>query len=312
MFGFLKKKLSSVIEDITKKIDDTKETITKTVSEKEITEDALDDILFNLEMILLENNVAIEVSEKICSNIKDNLKGQSVKRTKIKDIIETTFKDSVREILNQEKLDIYSIIDKNKIEKKPTLIMVLGFNGAGKTTNLAKLAHKLLNQGYSCVFAAGDTFRAAAIQQLEYHANTLNIKIIKQDYGADAAAIIFDAVKYAKSKNIDVVLADTAGRTHQDINLLKELEKITRVNNPDIKFLVTEALAGNDVIRQAEIFNKVGIDGVILSKWDIDQKGGAALSITHTIKKPITFLGTGQEYEDLEEFDLDKIIDNII
>jgi len=284
----------------------------KVVSEKKIDADVLDNALWELELVLLENNVASEMSEAICTEIKMCLVGKSVSRFEVKNIIEETFKKNVRESLECEPLDIYGIIEKNKAEKTPTLIMFLGFNGAGKTTNLAKLGYLLKDKGYSCVFAAGDTFRAAAIHQLEVHSETLKIPMIKHDYGSDAAAVIFDAKKHAKAKGIDVILADTAGRTHMNKNLLEELKKIVKVNRPDINILVVESIAGNDIVEQGRVFSEARVDGIILSKWDVDPKGGAALSLTKAIDKPIVFLGTGQDYKDLKEFNIEEVIDNII
>ena len=295
-----------------KTISGTLKSAVKVVSEKKIDVDVLDDALWELELVLLENNVASEMSEAICAEIKERLAGKSVSRFEVKNIIEETFKKNVRESLDCEPLDIESIIEKNKAGKKPTLIMFLGFNGAGKTTNLAKLGHHLKGKGYSCVFAAGDTFRAAAIHQLEVHSETLKIPMIKHDYGSDAAAVIFDATKHAKAKDIDVVLADTAGRTHMNKNLLEELKKIVKVNRPDINILVVESIAGNDIVEQGRVFSEAGVDGIILSKWDVDQKGGAALSLTKAIGKPIVFLGTGQEYRDLKEFNIEDVMENII
>ncbi|MEA2004390.1 MAG: signal recognition particle-docking protein FtsY [archaeon] len=305
-----KKAISGTVDGTVKAVADKK--IVKVVTEKKIDEKVLADALWELELALLENNVASDISEKICGEITDKLSGKPVNRFDIKKTIEDTFRDNVREILERPPIDIYSMIDNNKNEGKPTLIIFLGFNGAGKTTNLAKLGHHLKEKGYSCVFAAGDTFRAAAIHQLEVHANSLKIPIIKHDYGSDSAAVIFDAVKHARAKSIDVVLADTAGRTHMDKNLLEELKKITRVNHPDLSLLVVESIAGNDIVEQGKVFSETGVDGIVLSKWDVDQKGGAALSLTKAIDKPIVFLGVGQNYNDLKDFDIEKVMESII
>lgn len=341
MFGLFKKKLNDVIRKVsdtvtdtgrsatetidkttktidkatgkvTKAISGTVDTAAKVIVEKKINKGELENALWELELVLLENNVASEISKKICDDIKENLSGKSASRFEVKKIIEDTFKDNVRQILERPPLDICSMIDKNRAEGKPTLILFLGFNGSGKTTNLAKLGHFLKGKGYSCVFAAGDTFRAAAIQQLEEHASNLKMPIIKHDYGSDSAAVIFDAVKHAKAKGIDIVLADTAGRTHMNKNLLEELKKIARVNQPDISLLVVESIAGNDIIEQGRVFSEAGVNGIILSKWDVDQKGGAALSLTKAIDRPIVFLGVGQEYQDLKEFRIDEVLESII
>ena len=193
--------------------------------------------------------------------------------------------------------------------KQPFVIVFFGINGTGKTTTIAKIANLLLKNKISCVLAASDTFRAASIEQLQIHADKLKIKLIKHDYGADPAAVAFDAIKHAKAHKIDVVLIDTAGRMHTKENLLSEMEKICRVTKPDLKIFVAESIAGNDAIQQAKNFNEtIGIDGAILTKADVDEKGGTAISISYIIKKPIFFLGTGQNYSDLKSFDKTEFI----
>ncbi len=160
--------------------------------------------------------------------------------------------------------------------------------------------------------AAADTFRAAAIDQLQNHGDKIGVKVMKHEYGSDAAAVAYDAIEYAKSKGIDVVLIDTAGRTHSNVNLMDELKKIIRVANPDMKIFVGDSLTGNDMVEQAQKYAETtGIDGIMLAKADVDEKGGATISAAYVTKKPILFLGTGQEYGDLEEFDKDKIMKNL-
>ena len=283
--------------------------LTSTFTEKKLSDDFLKDILWELELAILENNVAQEVAEKIVNDIRDNLKGRSVKRREAEKIIQDVLKSNIFDILNKPKIDFENAIKEKNGE--PLVISLIGFNGAGKTTSCAKLATYFKNKNHSCVFAAADSFRVAAIEQLEEHANNLGVKMIKHKYGADPAAVIYDAVAHAKARHIDVVLADTAGRVHTDKNLIAELEKIVRINKPDFKFLVVEAVVGNDVVEQARVFDTVGIDGVILTKWDVDEKGGAALSVCYTLGKPIVFLGTGQEYGDIEEFDATRVVNSI-
>jgi len=165
----------------------------------------------------------------------------------------------------------------------------------------------------SVVFAAADCWRAAAIEQLEEHGKNLGIKVIKHSYGADPAAVIFDAMKYAEANKIDVVLADTAGRSHANANLMDELKKIIRVNDPDMKILVVDALTGNDVVEQAEYFNNaVGVDGIVMTKVDVYDKGGAILSVVHKVERPILYIGIGQEYNDLKKFSVEEIVNNIM
>jgi fused signal recognition particle receptor len=164
----------------------------------------------------------------------------------------------------------------------------------------------------SCVIAAADTFRAASIEQLQLHADKLNVKLIKHDYGSDPAAVAFDAIRHAEAKNIDVVLVDTAGRMHSNTNLLDEMRKIVRVAKPDLKIFVGESITGNDCVEQAQTFNStISIDGIILTKADVDEKGGAALSISYITKKPIMYIGIGQEYADLREFSSSLVVESL-
>ena len=285
------------------------EKIRKKITEKKIEEEDVKDILKDLEMSLISSDVALEASEKIINDLRNNLVGNFIKRGEIENVVKNSFKDSITEILSVESFDL---IEKVK-SKKPFLIVFLGFNGSGKTTSIARVGHLLKKNGLKCVFAAADCFRAASIEQLEEHGRNLGIEIIKHDYGADPAAVIFDAVKHANAKDIDVVLADTAGRSHANINLMDELKKIIRVNNPDLKILVLDALTGNDIYDQCKLFNNaVSVDGLILTKVDVYEKGGAAISASFTIKKPILYLGVGQNYEDLEKFDSDKIVERLL
>jgi len=193
------------------------------------------------------------------------------------------------------------------------VIVFLGVNGTGKTTTMAKIAHYLKKHDFSTVAAAADTFRAGAIEQLSYHMVNVDIKVIKHEYKSDPASVAYDAIEHAKAKGINVVLIDTAGRQVSDKNLMKELEKIVRVSEPDLIIFVGDSLAGNDALFQAKEFKKnIGIDANILTKLDADSKGGAALSISFETKKPIIFVGVGQEYKDLEPFDRDLFVSNIL
>jgi fused signal recognition particle receptor len=282
--------------------------LSEVVTKKTLTESKFDELFFELEVALLENNVAVEVIEKIKNDLKKTLLSEKVSRLKTELIVAESLKNSIDELFDVPKLDLIKEIKK----KKPYVICFVGVNGSGKTTNLAKTANYLQKKGISVVIAACDTFRAAAIQQIEEHANNLNIKLIKHDYGADSAAVAYDAIEHAKAKNKDVVLIDTAGRSHSNSNLMDELQKVIRVSKPDLKIFVGDSLTGNDTVEQATTFNeKVGIDGIILSKVDVDEKGGAAISVSFVTKKPIIFIGTGQRYEDLEEFDKSTIIEKL-
>ncbi len=281
--------------------------IKQAITTKTISAEKFEELFWDLEVILLENNVSVEVIEKIKKDLQAELVDKPLPRDVESKILET-LKKTLLEILSAETVDL---ITKMK-HKKPLIIAFFGINGTGKTTSIAKLTQYFLLQHKSVVLAACDTFRAAAIQQLEEHATRLGVKMIKHDYGSDAAAVAFDAVKYAQKNNVDVVLIDTAGRLHSNTNLMAELEKIIRVAKPDVKIFVGESITGNDCIEQARQFNQlVEMDGAILTKADVDEKGGAPLSIAYTIKKPILFLGVGQRYEDLEPFDPQAIVQRL-
>ncbi|MDI6721797.1 MAG: signal recognition particle-docking protein FtsY, partial [Candidatus Aenigmarchaeota archaeon] len=281
----------------------------KKVSEKRLEEKDIENVSRELRLALLENDVALETADKIVDDLKKGLAGKSVSRGKTEAVIRNALKAAMLDVLNQERIDIEDRIKEKSGE--PFLVMFLGFNGSGKTTSLAKTAHKF--KDYTPVLAAGDTFRAASIEQLEEHGKKLHCRVIKHTYGSDSAAVIFDAKKHAKAAGNRLVLADTAGRSHANVNLMDELKKICRVNKPDLKILVLDSLTGNDIYDQVKLFNDaVGIDGIILSKADVYDKGGAALSAAHTSKKPILFLGTGQEYDDLKEFNPNEIVENLL
>jgi fused signal recognition particle receptor len=286
--------------------------ITETFTKIKITEEKFEEIFWELEVVLLENNVAVEVIDKIKRDLKRELMTEKVSRKSVEDLVLSTLKQSIIELFDVEKINLIENIKNKRKSNQPYIISIIGVNGSGKTTSIAKLAHKFQKEGLSVVLAASDTFRAAAIQQLEEHANRLEIKIIKHDYNSDPAAVAFDAIKYAEAKNIDVVLIDTAGRLHSNTNLMRELEKVIRVCKPDIKIFVGESITGNDCVEQAKEFDKaVGIDAIILAKADVDDKGGAAISVSYILKRPILYLGTGQTYDDLKEFDSDIIIKSL-
>jgi len=275
---------------------------------KTLSDSKFDEIFWELEVALLENNVAVSVIDKIKSDMKEKLVNQKLKRSAIDETIINALKEGIDDVLTQEHVDFFKAIK----AKKPFVICFFGINGSGKTTSIAKLAYTLKKKGFSVVLAAADTFRAAAIDQLEKHGNNIGVKVIKHEYGADAAAVAYDTIQYAKAKNIDVVLIDTAGRSHSNVNLMDELKKIMRVANPDMKIFVGDSLTGNDMVEQAEKYAETtGIDGIILAKADVDEKGGATISAAYVTKKPIYFIGTGQEYGDIEEFDKKKIMGNL-
>ncbi len=285
--------------------------IKQKLTTKTINQEKFEELFWDLEVLLLESNVSVKVIERIKSDLSKELVDKPLPRDvagKIQEVLAHTLK----EILSIERKDIIDDIKKFKKEGKPYTIIFFGINGSGKTTTIAKLGHYLKEQGITTVMAAGDTFRAAAIDQLQDHATKLGIKLIKHDYGSDAAAVAYDAKKYAEKNNIDVVLIDTAGRLHSNTNLMAELEKMMRVANPDCKIFIGESITGNDCVEQAEKYEStLGIDGIILTKADVDEMGGAPLSICYVTGKPILFLGMGQEYSDLVPFTADLILEKL-
>ncbi|MEE9540311.1 MAG: signal recognition particle-docking protein FtsY [Candidatus Thorarchaeota archaeon] len=273
---------------------------------KELTDKNLSDAVWELQLVLIQNDVAVEVAEHICELTKEKILGSRTGRLEnLTKLFRTAVHDSVIEVLTPEyPLDLLEFAKKRRDEGDTTTILFVGVNGTGKTTTLAKLAYLYKKNGFSVVIAAGDTFRAGSIEQLEKHAEKLEIRVIKQDYGSDAAAVAYDAVAHAKARHIDVVLIDSAGRMQSNKNLIQEMKKMARVAEPDLKIFVGDALAGNDALSQAKEFNDaIGIDGAILTKIDADPSGGAALSVAFITGRPVVYVGIGQGYEDLQRFD---------
>ncbi|MGA3198759.1 MAG: signal recognition particle-docking protein FtsY [Halobacteriota archaeon] len=279
----------------------TRPTRGRSLFEREIKEKDLEEPLWDLEIALLESDVAMSVSEEIVDTVKKELIGTKRKwRQDVGTLVEQALRDGILKVLDVNGLDFDELVKK---APKPVTIVFTGINGTGKTTTIAKLAYRLKNQGYAVVLAAGDTYRAGALEQIERHADNLGVKLIKHQQGADPAAVIYDAVQYARAKHKDVVLADTAGRIHTNVNLMNQLKKIERVIDADLVVFVDEALAGNDAVERALQFNTaMAIDGSILTKVDADSKGGTAISIAHATNKPILFLGLGQKYDDIVKF----------
>ena len=269
--------------------------ITETLTTKKISAEKFEELFWELEIALLENNVSVKVIERIKEDLKVELVDKPLPRNVLKKI-EETLELSIRAIVNQDPINLLGRIKEKNSKSTDTkyetyVITFFGINGSGKTTSIAKLTHYLQAQGLSVVLAAGDTFRAAAIQQLGEHAKKLDVKMIAHDYGSDSAAVAFDAISYAQKNKINVVLVDTAGRLHSNNNLMQELEKILRVAPADLKVFVGESITGNDCVEQAQVYDeKLGVDGIILTKADIDEQGGAPLSISYVLKKPILFL----------------------
>ncbi|MCX6814970.1 MAG: signal recognition particle-docking protein FtsY [Candidatus Aenigmarchaeota archaeon] len=283
------------------------------VTARALSDSDIEEFFSETENGMLEANVAMEVVDFLKQRLKENLAQKQAKRLGVKDLVKEAFEDSLYDVVNQGAVNIEDIIKKSRSEGRPACMIFLGFNGSGKTTSIAKLAHYLKSRGFTPVIAAADTFRAASIEQLEVHGEKLGVKVIKHQYGADSAAVVFDAVKFAKTKGYDIVLADTAGRSHTDKNLMDELAKVVRVNKPDLRVLVVDSLTGNDAVEQAKTFDKAaGVDAIVLTKIDVNKKGGAILSVSYAIKKPILFLGTGQDYKSIEMFEPRKFVKELL
>ncbi|MHA2098648.1 MAG: signal recognition particle-docking protein FtsY [Candidatus Kariarchaeaceae archaeon] len=291
--------------------------ILKKISVKELSEKDLGPIIKELTDLMIQNEVGLGVAEQIGINLKKEL--TSLGHARFKDarpMVREALRLSIISVLRDDEIPEINILTKiadAKNEDRPFIICMLGINGTGKTTTMAKLANLFMKNKISVVFAAGDTYRSGSIQQLGKHADKLGIRMIAHDYGGDPAAVAIDAIDHAESKGVDVVIIDTAGRMQNNINLVRELEKVIRLSEPDLKLFVGDSLAGNDVIRQASQFNRdIGIDGIIMTKIDSDAKGGAVISVVQATKKPILFLGNGQSYDHLIKFDPEYIVKQVI
>ncbi|MBR5192427.1 MAG: signal recognition particle-docking protein FtsY [Clostridia bacterium] len=259
-----------------------------------------------LEDILISSDVSVATTLEIIEEIKE----VAIKE-KVKD------KDYVLGLLKQELFDTLNYADALEIEK-PAVIMVIGVNGVGKTTSIGKLAYKFSKEGKSVTIAAADTFRAAASDQLTVWADRAKVRIIKHTEGADASAVVFDAISSAKSKNTDVLIIDTAGRLHVKTNLMEELKKMDRVvkrEYPDANFyklIVLDASTGQNAKSQVESFaDAVGIDGIILTKLDGTAKGGFIISLSYELEIPVVYVGTGEKIDDIEDFNAKEFVESM-
>lgn len=264
----------------------------------------------DLEDLLIEGDIGAIVAYEIVDELRKVVKNKKITSNEL-------IFEELKEILRN------SIIEKELIPEadKVNVFLVLGVNGVGKTTSIAKLAnyYKKNKLTKECIFAAGDTFRAAAIEQLSLHAKKLGIRIVAHKSGSDPAAVVYDAVESAKANNINLVLADTAGRMHSKQNLVNELGKIVRViSNIDEniivkKILVIDATTGQNGIAQAEVFNEaVGIDSLILTKYDSKSKGGIVVTIAKKLGLPVSYVGIGESYDSLIVFDKDDYIEELL
>lgn len=270
----------------------------------------IDDAYFEeLENILIMSDVGVSMVMTIVDEIKKEVRLQNIKDpAKINEIIV----DKMFVIYANEG---YMTTKINYADDDLTVILMVGVNGAGKTTTIAKLAHMMLQDGKSVMLAAGDTFRAGAIDQLAVWADRLHVECIKGKEGGDPSAVVFDALKHAKEKNVDVLICDTAGRLQNKVNLMNELEKMNRIikrvvpNGPQETLLVIDATTGQNGVSQASEFAKItDITGIVLTKMDGTAKGGIVLSIKDKLNIPVKFIGLGEQMDDLQEFDLEQYI----
>lgn len=267
------------------------------LGEKKIDEDYIE----QLEETLLMADVGIEASTKITTDLQKLVTRSNIENS---NILKTTLVDSMQTLLQDSEKPL--LIDS---EKKPYVILVVGVNGAGKTTTIGKLAQRLQHEGKSVMLAAGDTFRAAAVEQLQTWGERHNIPVITQGTGADSAAVIFDAINAAKARDIDVIIADTAGRLHTQNNLMEELKKVARVikkaapEAPHETLLVLDAGIGQNAVSQASQFHQTTpLTGLVLTKLDGTAKGGIVFALSEKLKLPIRFIGVGEQAEDLQPF----------
>jgi len=269
-----------------------------------------DELLEELETRLLSADVGMDATTTIIDELQSNISRKAVNDV---ESLHSKLAEVMKSILEpcEQALDISS--------HKPFVILVVGINGAGKTTSIGKLTHNLLKQGKSVMLAAGDTFRAAAVEQLQEWGRRNDVPVVAQGTGADPASVIFDAVSSASSKNIDVVIADTAGRLHTQDNLMDELRKIKRVlgkidpSAPHETLIVMDAGFGQNALHQVRQFHdSIGLTGMAVTKLDGTAKGGILFSIAKTLKLPVRFIGVGEGIDDLRPFDADEFVDALL
>jgi len=269
-----------------------------------VREEHVDEALDDLEISLLQADVAVEVVDRIREKLKEKLVGKKVRG-----------KEGIKGAIRAAMVELLSVPAPEFIPpaEKPFKVLFVGPNGVGKTTTIAKIAYLLKKKGYSPVIAASDTFRAGSIEQTEEWAKRVGARVVKHGYGADPAAVAYDAVKSASARGDHYVLIDTAGRQETNENLMEQLKKIKRVVKPHLTVFVGEALTGNALLNQLQSFDaEVGVDAVVLTKLDADTKGGSAFTVTVGAGKPILFIGLGEGMEDLKPFDPEELVSAIL
>lgn len=313
--GFFKKikekfEKKEVKEEIPKEEKGIFKKIKEKITTTKISKEKFNELFHELEIALLENNVAMEVVEKIKQDLKVDLVDVPLKKGDVKNHVIESLKKSIKEILSLTEINLVKKVKECK--ERPCVLLFLGYNGTGKSLTAAKVALYLKNKGLNPLLAAGDTFRAAGAIQLEEYGKAVNVPVIKTQDQGDSCALIYDAIASAKAKHFDAVLADTAGRMHSNADLMDELKKIVRVNKPDLKILILDALSGSDIVEQAKEFEKgIGLDALIITKVDAYEKGGSILSAAYILKKPILFFGCGQKMDSLKEYDAEETLKNL-
>lgn len=289
--------------------------VVERISKSELSEKDLEPILWDLQLQLISNDVAVDVAAKVCEELRERLKGVTFPRFGDKMApVREALREAIEATMTADGVeDLLDMVANKKSGGEPLVVLFVGINGTGKTTTIAKIARLLMDKGYGVVLASGDTYRAGAIEQLEEHAKRLGTRVVKHKYGADPAAVSFDAVQHARARGVDAVLIDTAGRMQTNRNLMDELKKIKRVVQPDLTVMVLDSLIGNDAVDQAQTFSmQIGFDAAILTKVDADAKGGSSLSVSYLTGKPIIYVGVGQGYGDLQRFDAAWFADKIL
>jgi fused signal recognition particle receptor len=282
------------------------------VSTTTLTGPEVESLLQEFYLQLVAADVAVETADAVVEGLRQRLKEFRVprfsdKREMVKDVLKSTLSSVIKTASIQ---DVLKTAEERRRSGRPVVIMFVGPNGSGKTSTVVKLAHYLRKKGYSAILASADTFRAGAIEQLETLGEKAGFLVVSQQYGADPAAVAVDAINKAASLRANFVIIDTAGRTEVDRGLLEEMRKIKRVAKPDYVIYIGDALAGNVAVNQAKMFDEVvGVDFVVLAKLDADAKGGSAVSISHATGKPLLFVCTGQELDDLDDNPRQRLLD---
>lgn len=268
-----------------------------------------EELLEELEEILIMSDMGIDTSVKIISKLREKIKKENIKEA-----------EDVKRALREEIQDIFNSVDNSlKIDTKPSVILVVGVNGVGKTTSIGKIANRIKKDGKQVVIAAADTFRAAAVEQLEIWAKRAECDIVKKEEGIDPASVIYDAIKITKAKNADVLICDTAGRLHNKKYLMDELDKINRVIDKELPeaskevLLVLDATTGQNAISQVKAFSETTkVTGLVLTKLDGTAKGGVVVGIVDENKIPVKFIGVGEQVDDMEIFNSQDFVKAIL